>query len=414
MADTILLRGARQLLTLQGPPEARRGEGLAELSIINDGALLIKDGRIEEVGMTRRVENLAAARQAQVIDATGHVVMPAFIDSGVSLVFAHSGTEKNDQRLRTGLPQTAASQREDILDAVRALKLIAKKRLIMRASFLAASMARVGTATAGVVSGYGLDGTGEVKTLRTVEALGSSLLEPVPTFLGGNAVPDGVTAEAFTRETLVPLAAVIKRRKLAEIAAVRCGPTALDHTSARTFLHAARELGLHRAVYAQQFEPDDSVRLALETAALSISHLEHISEAQIDLLGRARTMAVLTPAATYHMGLTRFAPGRDLIDRGVAVALATAYNPDQCPTYSVPFNIAMACRYLGMSPAEAIVASTFNAACALGRSRKIGSLESGKQADLIILNARDYRELPLTPGLNLVHKIMKAGRFVQC
>jgi imidazolonepropionase len=283
----------------------------------------------------------------------------------------------------------------------------------MRASLLAASLARVGTGTAGVVSGYGLDDTGEVKTLRTIEALDRNILESVPTFFGGNAVPDGVNPCDFSQQTLAPLASVIKRRKLAEIAAVRCGPSAFDNASARAFLLAARELGLQRAIYSQQFEPDDSVFLALEQGAISISHLEHIRDDHVDVLSRARTIAVLTPAATYHMGLTRFAPGRDLIDRGAPVALATAFNPDQCPTYSMPFNISIACRYLGMSPAEAIVASTFNAACALGRSRKVGSLESGKQADLLILNARDYRELPLTPGLNLVHKIMKAGRFVQ-
>jgi imidazolonepropionase len=414
VAETYLLRGARQLITLQGSPEARRGFGLAELAIINDGALLIKDGRIEEVGMTRRVENLAAARRAEVIDATGHVVMPAFVDSGVSLVFTHSGTEKNDHRLQSGIPQTAASQREDILDAVRALKLIAKKRLTIRASLLAASLARVGTGTAGVVSGYGLDDTGEVKTLRTVEALGRSVLDSVPTFFGGNAVPDGVTPNDFAERTLVPLTSTVKRRKLAEIAAVRCGPLAFDTAAARTFLQAAQELGLHRSIYSQQFEPDDSVLLALESGAISIAHLEHISDDHVDVLSRGRTIAVLTPAATFHMGLTRFAPARDLIDRGAPVALATAFNPDQCPTYSVPFNMAMACRYLGMSTAEAIVASTFNAACALGRSRKVGSLESGKQADLLILNARDYRELALTPGLNLVQKIMKAGRWIEC
>ncbi len=414
MAETYLLRGARQLLTLQGPPEARRGGRLAELSIISDGALLIKDGRIEEVGMTRRVENLAAARHAEVIDATGRVVMPAFVDSGISLVFAHSGTEKNDQRLRTGLPQTAESQHEDILDAARALKPISKKRLLMRASQLAESVTRAGTLTAGVVSGYGLDDTGEVKTLRVVEALDSAALDAVPTFFGGNTLPEGTSLPEFCQNTVIPLAAVVKRRKLAEFAAIRCGPMAFDSAEARNLLLAARELGLRRAIYSQQFEPDDSVDLALDYEASSITHLEHIRDPDIDLLAMSRVVAVLTPAATYHMGLTRFAPARRLIDRGAAVALATAFNPDQCPTYSMPFNIAMACRYLGMSPAEAIVASTFNAACALGRARKVGSLESGKQADVLILNARDYRELPLTPGLNLAHTIMKAGRILTC
>ena len=414
MAETILLRGARQLLTLHGRPEARRGPGLAELSIIPDGALLIKDGRIEQVGMSRRVENLAVARHARVIDATGRVVMPAFVDSGISLVYSHSGTEKNDERLQTGVPQTAVSQRDDILEAVRALKLISKKRLIMRASQLVEALPRLGTACAGVVSGYGIDVTGEVKTLRTVEALDRSMLDIVPTFFGGNVVPDGITGDEFCHKTLIPLAGVIKRRKLASIAAVRCGPLAMSLLEAREFLTAARKFGLQRAIYSQQFEADNSVGLALDLEALSISHLEQIRDPDIEFLARSRTIGVFTPAATFHMGLTRFAPARKMIDRGAAVALATGFNPDQCPTYSMAFTIAMACRYLGMSAAEAIVAATLNAAHALGRSRLTGSLETGKLADVIILNARDYRDLPLTPGLNLVHTIIKAGRVLPC
>lgn len=412
MAETYLLRGARQLLTLHGPPGARRGAGLAELSLISDGALLIRDGLIEEVGMSRRVENLAAARNAQVIDATGRVVMPAFVDSGVSLVFAHSGTERNAERLHSGLPQSPKSQREDILEAVRALKLLSKKRLVMRASQLAASFARHGTGTAGVVSGYGLDEAGEVKMLRTAEAVDGNPIEIVPTFFGGNAIPDGISPEAFATSVLAPLSGVIARRKLASVAAARFGPTAYDVDSARPYLLAARQQGMQRAIYSQQFETDESVRLAVDVEAISATHLEHLTDRGVELLAASQTIAVLTPAATFHMGLTRFAPARQLIDSGAAVALATAYNPDQCPTYSMPFNIAMACRYLGMSAAEAIVASTINAAHVIGRAHRIGSLQSGKQADLLILNARDYQELPLTPGLNLVHTMMKAGKIV--
>jgi imidazolonepropionase len=412
VAESYLLRGARQLLTLRGPSEARRGSRLSELSIINDGAVLIRDGRIEEVGMSRRVENLAASKNATIIDATGRVVMPAFVDSGVSMIHAHHPVENNEQRLRSGLPQTACGQRDDIMEAARALKLVSKKGLILRASHLTHSFARHGTATVGTVSGYGLDETGEIKTLRAIEALHSRPIDLTPIFFGGNTIPDDYSPEAFSRSVLAPLAQVVARRGLSEIAAVRCGPCSYEASAARPYLLAARENGLQRAIYSHQFAPDESVRLAVDVDALSMTHLEHLDDRGVDLLARSNTVAVLTPAATFHMGLTRFAPARRLIDEGAAVALATGYNPDQCPTFSMPFTIAMACRYLGMSAAEAITAATFNAAHALARARITGSIESGKQADLLVLNARDYRELPVTPGINLVHTVMKSGQII--
>jgi imidazolonepropionase len=412
VAETYLLRGARQLLTLRGPSEARRGSGLADLAIINDGAVLIRDGRIEEVGMSRRVENLAAAKRATIIDATGHVVMPAFVDSGVSLVHAHHSVDRNDDRLRNGAPQTACSQREDILEAARALKLVSKKGLTLRAAHLTEAFSRHGTATVGAVSGYGIDDTGEIKTLRTIEALQNLPIDLAPIFFGANAVPDGDLPDPYVQNGLTPLCVVVARRHLAGIAAVRCGPCAFPVDTARAFLLAAKQNGLYPAIYSQQFAPDDSVRFALEMNALSITHLEHIDDPGISLLARSSSIGVLTPAATFHMGLTRFAPARRMIDEGAAVALATAYNPDQCPTYSMPFTVTMACRYLGMSPAEAITASTINAAHAIARGKSTGSIEPGKQADLLILNARDYRELPLAPGVNLVHTMIKSGRII--
>jgi imidazolonepropionase len=409
VAETYLLRGARQLLTLRGPSGVRRGSALAELSIIPDGALLIREGRIVEIGVSRRVENLAAARHARIIDATGKVVMPAFVDSGITLIYAHDSTEQNDQRLREGVACTARGQREDLWEGARALKLYTKRGLSLRSSRLAASLLRHGTATAGVISGYGLDESGEVKTLKAIELLKGVGPELVPVFFGANIVPDGTTAEEYSRSVLVPSVKVVAHRKLSNIAAVRCGPGAFDFHSAHPYLQAARECGMRGALFAQQFERDESVSLALDVDALSIAHLEHASAVDIEQLAASDTVAVLTPAATYHMGLTRFAPARQLIESGAAVALATAHNPDHSPSYSMPFNISLACRYLGMSVAEAVVASTINAAHSLGYGHQTGSIEIGRNADLLILNARDYRELAFMPGVDLLHTVIKGG-----
>jgi imidazolonepropionase len=264
----------------------------------------------------------------------------------------------------------------------------------------------------GAVSGYGIVDTGEIKTLRTIESLQNLPICLAPIFFGANAVPDGDLPEPYVQNVLAPLCEVVARRHLAGIAAARCGPCSFPVHTARAFLAAANQNGLHRAIYSHQFGADDSVRLAIEMNALSITHLEHIDDLSVSLLARSGTIGVVTPAATFHMGLTRFAPARRMIEEGVAIALATAYSPDQCPTYSMPFTVTMACRYLGMSPAEAITASTINAAHAIALGKSTGSIEAGKQADLLILNARDYRELPLAPGVNLVHTMIKSGRVI--
>ena len=234
-----------------------------------------------------------------------------------------------------------------------------------------------------MVSGFGHDATGEIKTLRALEALHAQPIDLAPIFFGGNSIPDDVSPETFAREVLAPLAQVVARRRLSGIAAVRCGPCAFDVESARPYLFAARENGLRRAIYSHQFAPDDSVRMAVDMEALSVTHLEHIRDGDVSLLANSDTFAVLTPAATFHMGLTRFAPARQLIDEGAAVALATAYGPDQNPTFSMPFTIMLACRYLGMSPAEAVTAATINAAHALGLGDSTGSIEPGEQADIL-------------------------------
>ncbi len=414
MDGTYLIRGAPQLITLQGRTEARRGSALSDLAIINNGSLLVRDGIIQEAGTTKRVENLAAARRAEVIEARGYVVMPAFVDSAVSLVFSHSSTDRNYERLTFGRPQTPASQRADIINGVRGLKLVSKRRLILRGQEIAMDMARHGTGTAGVISGYGPDQTGEVKTLRSVEALNGRSLNLINSHLGANFVPDEFVnnPEAFLRKKAIPMLATIAHRKLAIFAAIRCCEAAFNLESGRDYLRAAANLGLACAVYSQQFASDESVRLALEFDAASITHLEYLTGWHIDLLAASRAVAVLTPAATIHMGLERFAPARRLVDRGAAIALATAFNPDFSPSYSMPYVISLACRYLSLSPAEAICAATINAAHALRCGHLTGSLEIGKQADLVILNMRDYRDLPMQPGVNPIRLMMKKGVII--
>ena len=209
--------------------------------------------------------------------------------------------------------------------------------------------------------------------------------------------------------SLLPL---VLRRKLARNVSICCAPEAFPIPAVRRYVAAARDLGFRVKIHAQRRACDDSVGLAVEMGAAVMACLEHVSDADIDLLAESPIIASLAPGAAFAMGLDRFAPARSMIDRGVAVSLASAFNIEESPSYSMPFVLALACTRMGMTAAEALVASTINAAYAAGCGAETGSLEPGKRADLIVLNARDYHEISYHAGVNPVYLTLKNGRVI--
>jgi len=383
--STILIRGARQLLTLRGPNEPRRASQLQELSIIHDGSLLIQDGVLVEVGATRRVENLAAARAAIEVSAAGRVVMPPPGSFGV-----------------------------EAEPAARALRAITGMRLETRARLLLEAMARHGTTTVEVKTGCGPDPAAEMKILRVLAGLKREpvdVIAAVLLLLGGPAEGGSNGTESVSNWICDEFLPKIRRRRLAAFVDVLLDEPAITASCFERYLQAARALGLGCKVHAQAGACSSAVAVAVAHGASSVDHLENATVDDAALLAKSDTIATVTPCASFHRD-GYYAPARMLIEAGAAVALATNFNPQHTPTLNMQTVIKLACARMGMAPAEAISAATINGAHALGCADRAGSLAPGKSADLLILNISDHRELAHHLGANLVYRTMKRGEFI--
>ncbi|MEX2264513.1 MAG: amidohydrolase family protein [Bryobacteraceae bacterium] len=390
MGDTILVRGARQLLTLRGAQGPRRGTALREIGIIPDGALLIRDGVITDVGPGRRIESLAAARTAREINADGRVVMPGFVDSRARLAFGHFE------------PDGENSGQSD-LNAIRTLS---ARRLAWRARGLLRTFLRHGTTTLEARTGYAQDAAVEMKSLRVLAALREDPLDIVATYLPATGTPSesGGDADGYVEWMCSSLMPRLRKQKLARFVGVCAEESEPSQRQAHRCFSAARELGFPLKVHA------GGVRLALEFDAVSMDYTSQTTASQSVMLARSATIACLLPGLTIPDGIPP--PARELIDAGAAVALATGFHPCSNATCSMPMMISLACMKMGMTPAEAITASTINGAWATRSSERVGSLEYGKQADVIVLDVRDYREIPHHFGVNPVVLAIKRGKVV--
>ena len=395
MKETILIRGARQLLTLRGPEGPRRGASLNDLSIIPDGAILIRDGRIDQTGPTRRVENLAAARHAREINAAARVVMPGFVDGRAQL-------------WPQSIPQSLAETASNTADSGRALARISDlpvRRLAAHASLVLAGMARHGTTTV-LAAMSAADGATELKMLRVLAGLQGKPLDVLGAYVASNWARSEVSRDPashieFLCTEVMP---VIARRKLARFAVANCA--AFEPSGMRRFLACARRLGFRLRVWARA--SPSAVRLALEMQAASVA-LDGIGREEIGDFAKSRTMALLEPASDSPLGLN---VARLLIESGSAVALASGFGLEDRPTYNMQMVLSLACAQMGLSPAEAVSAATINAAHALGCGEECGSLEPGKRADVVILNVEDYRDLTYRFGINHVHMVLKDGAVI--
>jgi imidazolonepropionase len=409
--SSVLVHGARQLLTLRGPTGPRRGAALGEIAIIQDGAVLIQDGKIACLGPSRRVENLAAARKAREIDASGRVVAPGFVDSHTHLVCGPARLAEYEMRIAGATYEQIAAAGGGILNSVRAVRETPIRRLVLEAQRTIGGFIRHGTTTLEAKSGYGLDETGERKALRAVQALNGQPLDIVPTYLGAHVVPPEYAGRAddyldWMCRSFMPK---IAERRMARFADVYCERGAFTVDQARRYLETARGLGFALKVHAEQFSSSGAARLAVEMDATSADHLDHVQDEDIRILAASSVIATLLPGAVFHLGLDRYPPARALIDGGAAVALATDFNPGTSPTCNMQMILSLACTQMKMTPGEAFAAATINAAHALGCAARVGSLEAGKSADLVIYDVPDYREIPYHFGVNQVLMTIKRG-----
>ena len=405
------------MLTLRGRVP-RRGKFLADIGIIRDGALLVRDGVIASVGTRLEVESLPESRSAEKLDLGGRVALPGFVDSHSHLIHAASRAEEYELKIAGASYEEIARKGGGILNSVKKLRAATVETLKKRAHAALREFAAHGTTTLEAKSGYGLDVASELKILRLHKELSAEQpLDIASTFLGAHVVPAEYRSKrggaqqyvALLTDKLIPEVAA---EQLAEFCDVFCDRGAFSVSEAKKVLEAGKQHGLAPRLHAEQLTRSGATQLAVELGAASCDHLEQVSRADVRALAKSNTVATLLPGCDFHLGLRKYAPARELIEAGAIVALATDYNPGTSPTMSMPMILSLACSQLRMSPAEAIAAATINAAYALLRDRKIGSLESGKQADIAIFDVDDYREIPYYFGVNKCWMTLKKGRPV--
>jgi imidazolonepropionase len=414
----MLIHSASQLLTLAGGPQ--RGSDLGRLGIIPDGAVLVRDGQIAALGSSSELR--AAYPSEPALDAGGKVVLPGFVDPHTHLVFAGDRAAEFELRLegKTYLEILAAGG--GILSTVRASRQASVAELAAQTRTRSTAMLRHGTTTAEAKTGYGLETTSELAQLEALLHLDAEgPLEIVPTFLGAHAIapefkgdPDGYTqfvCQQMLPETKCWWQSHASGRPLPFVD-VFCETGAFSLTQTRQILSAAKTLGFPLKLHADEFDNLGGASLAAELGAVSADHLVKTSTQDIAALAYSGTVAVALPCTPFGLTDPHYTPARAILEAGGLLAIASDLNPGTAWCESMQFVIALACRYLRLTPAQAIAAATINAAAAIARAERIGSLEVGKQADLIVLSVDDYRQLGYRFGTNLVEKVIKRGEVV--
>ncbi|HKC64529.1 MAG TPA: imidazolonepropionase, partial [Pyrinomonadaceae bacterium] len=404
-----------QLVTLASSQKgARTGAAMRELSIIEDGAMIVRDGRIERVGPRNEIEPFIKA-DYDIVDAGWRVLMPGFVDAHTHPVFAGTRVDEYEQRAKGATYQEIAARGGGIRATVRHTRAATLERLVEESRRYNQWFLRNGTTTVEAKSGYGLTVEDELKILRAIKLLNAETpLRYVPTFLGAHEIPEEYAERredyiALVIEEMLPRVA---EEKLAEYADVFCEAGVFTVEESRRILSRARELGLGLRIHADQLSLSGGARLAAELRAVTADHLEHTDMDGIAALSSSGVQPVLLPCSVYALGSTRYPSAREMIDRGLAVVLATDFNPGSSPTPSILMALSLASTHMKMTPAESLTAATINAAYSLGRGEEIGSLERAKRADFVIHDCSDYREVAYFFGLEHPLAVFIDGREV--
>jgi imidazolonepropionase len=403
-----ILTHASQLLTLRGIAP-RRASAMADLGIIEDGAVLIENGKVAAVGTTDDLRTLA--NNADELECSGKVVLPGFVDSHTHPVFSAPRLIDFEKRISGATYEEIAAAGGGIRASIRGVRESSAEELAEHVLLALREMQSSGTTTVEAKSGYGLDLASELKALEAIRRAAQQWPGTIiSTLLGAHVVPPEFREhpDEYVRmvcEEMIPTAA---QRKLAEYVDVFCERGAFTLDQSLRILRAAVQHGLKTRIHVGQLTQTELEEFS-EFRCASFDHLDHLTDADIAWIAKTDTVATLLPAANYFLGLNTFPPARKLINSGVAVALATDYNPGTSPTTSMPLVLSVACTHMKMSTAEAISAATINGACALNLQDRKGSLEVGKDADIAIFDAQDYRELPYWFGVNRCRKTFLKG-----
>jgi imidazolonepropionase len=412
----LLVHSAGQLCVVPGPGP-QRGEALGDLGLIRDGAIAVRDGVIVEAGPSADLQARYSAED--VIDAGGHCVIPGFVDPHTHLPWAGERAGEFEMRLQGSSYMEVMAAGGGIMSTVRATREATLRDLLEENVPRLGRMLAHGTTSAETKTGYGLQTEAELKQLEAMRLLNEEqAVELTYTFLPAHAVPEAYEGRTddyvkLVIEDMLPAgAAWMEEQGITLFCDVFCEEGVFDLKQTRRILQRARELGYRLKVHADEFVGLGGTALAVQMDAVSADHLVHTPQGDIEALGQGATIAVGLPGTPFGLGHEVYTPAKQILAAGGALALATDCNPGTCWCESMQLMMALACRYMGLTQAQALVASTLNAAHAIGRGDEVGSLEAGKQADLLILTEDDYRMLGYRFGVNLVEMVIKGGRIV--
>ncbi len=409
----ILITNARQLITLKGPAKARAGKEADELSIIENGAIAVKDDKIIATGTSEEVA--AGFRAEKVIDASGKVVMPGFIDPHTHPVFVNTRENEFEMRIKGKSYEEISRSGGGIRSSIKAVRQASEEKLYELAEKRVWRMITNGTTTLEAKSGYGLSTESEIKMLKVNKRLNKNLpIDIIPTFMGAHEFPTEYkdNHEEYIRILKEEMMPEVKKQNLAGYCDIFTEEHVYNIEQSRDILNRAKELGFKIRMHADEIKPIGGAELAAEVGAISADHLGAASDAGIKAMKEASVIAILLPGTIFSLGMKSYARARDMIYSGLAVALATDYNPGSCNCDSMQFVITLACLQMKMTVAEAITAATINAAYSLEMGDKVGSLEVGKQADILIMDMPSYKFLPYHFGSNNVQKVIKNGKVI--
>lgn len=408
-----------QLLTLRshktGP---RRGRDLRELGFMEEAAVLCMGGKIVAVGKTKDAlrDPWIKERRKKIteIDCAGKVVLPGFVDSHTHPVFVNPRLVDFEKRIEGASYEQIARAGGGIRSSLDGVRQASKSVLAQKVTSVLRQMASHGTTTVEAKSGYGLTFDSEIKSLEAVrQAAARWPGTVVPTFLGAHVVPKEFESRSqnYVETVCSEMIPDVARRKLARFVDVFCDKGAFTPDETKQIFQAAATQKLEVRAHMGQLS-ETPLAPFLQFRPASLDHMDHVSDSDIAALSRSETVATFVPGANYFLGLNEYPAARKLIDAGVAVALATDYNPGTSPTLSMPMAMSLACTHMKMSPTETIAAATINGAWALRLAHRKGSIEPGKDADLVLFDADDYREIPYWFGANRCYRIILNGTLL--
>ena len=389
-------------------------EPMNSLQVIENAAVLVRDGKIAALGVTDEIRAVAS-EQAEVHDATGLTMLPGLVDAHTHPVFAGTRADEYEQRILGKTYKEISAAGGGIRRSVRLTRAATEDQLTELAVHRARAFLAHGTTTIEGKSGYGLSLDDEFKLLRVLRTMNQTTpLDVVPTFLGAHEIPDEYRDRrdeylTLLIETMLP---AVAKEQLAVNCDIFCEPHVFSLEESRTYLKAATQLGFGLRVHVDQLTRSGGSHLAAEVGAISADHLEQAEEEDLLALKAAQVFPVLLPGSVFHLGLKKYPPARRMIELELPVVLATDFNPGSSPSLSLPMAMSLACTQMRMTPAEALTACTLNAAHSLGLGDRIGSIEVGKQADFVMFDVTDYRQIPYFFGIHLVQATVKRGEVV--